>query len=166
MSSFGRNINMHFFFIVLTTIMAANLSTSTSSALTKDQPNSFFRTWNVHVVNGLSNNKILLVHCKSKDDDLGEHHLSVGSETQWHFKLNLIKSTLFFCYMASESDHVHVSLDVFWDDQKLFYKCNRENCIWIAKDDGIYLKNIPDNIDEFMHGWETGSVLLANSTIV
>ncbi|KAK8614892.1 hypothetical protein V6N13_068681 [Hibiscus sabdariffa] len=146
--------------------MAANLSTSTSSAPTKDQLNSYLRTWYVHVVNGLSNNKILLVHCKSKDDDLGEHHLSVGSETQWHFKINLIRSTLFFCYMASESDHVHVRLDVFWYDSKLFYMCNWEHCIWIAKDDGIYLTNLRDKHDSFMHRWETGGVLLANSTIV
>ncbi|KAK8635663.1 hypothetical protein V6N13_004390 [Hibiscus sabdariffa] len=146
--------------------MAANPSTSTSSAPTKDQPNSLFGTWHVHVVNGLSNNKILLVHCKSADDDLGERHLTVGSETQWHFKIAIIGSTLFFCFMASDSDHVHVRLDVFWLDQELFYRCNYKHCIWTARDDGIYLKNIPDNIDEFKHGWEMGSVLLVNSTIV
>ncbi|KAK9002152.1 hypothetical protein V6N11_024840 [Hibiscus sabdariffa] len=163
---------MHLFLLVLTTLMAANPSTSTSSAPapapapTKDKPNSLFSTWHVHVVNGLSNNKILLVHCKSKDDDLGERHLTVGSETQWHFRLAAFGSTLFFCFMASESDHVHVRLDVFWEDKVLFRYCNWQSCIWTARDDGIYLKNIPDNHDVFMHGWEMGSMLLANSTSV
>ncbi|KAK8614889.1 hypothetical protein V6N13_068678 [Hibiscus sabdariffa] len=148
--------------------MAANPSTSTSSAspLTKVQLNTWYTKWHVHVVNGLSNNKILLVHCKSADDDLGIHNLAVDSETQCNFKLNLIGSTLFFCYMASESDHVHARLDVFWEDPNLFHVCDWKRCIWTAKDNGIYLKNIPENHDEFMHGWEMGSVLLANSTIV
>ncbi|KAK8614897.1 hypothetical protein V6N13_068686 [Hibiscus sabdariffa] len=149
--------------------MAANPSTSTSSAPppTKVRPNALYTTWHVHVVNGLSNNKILLVHCKSADDDLGERHLTVGSESQWHFKQNIIGSTLFWCYVASESDHIFAKFNVFWEDRDLFYRCNGDNCIWIAKDDGIYLKNIPDNIDEFKHHWQLGSKgLLANSTIL
>ncbi|KAK8614890.1 hypothetical protein V6N13_068679 [Hibiscus sabdariffa] len=91
----------------------------------------------VHVVNGLSNNKILFVHCKSDDDDLGEHNLPVGSETQWHFKLNLVGSTLFWCYMASESDYIFAKFNVFWEDRDRFYRCNDDSCIWTAKDDGI-----------------------------
>ncbi|KAL4384372.1 hypothetical protein GQ457_15G024810 [Hibiscus cannabinus] len=168
MSSFWRNINMQFFLLVLTTLMAANPSISTSSAPapTKDQPNSLFSTWHIHVVNGLSNNKILLVHCKSADDDLGERHVTVGSETQWHFKQNIIGSTLFWCYVASDSDHIFAKFNVFWEDRDLFYRCNGDNCIWIAKDDGIYLKNIPDNIDEFKHHWQLGRGLLHDSTIV
>ncbi|KAK8614893.1 hypothetical protein V6N13_068682 [Hibiscus sabdariffa] len=154
--------------------MAANPSTSTSSAPppTKVQPNAWYTKWTVHVVNGLSNNKILLVHCKSKDDDLGEHHLSVGSETNWDFRENIWLSTKFWCFVASESDHVSADFDVFWNDHDLFYRCKggklRGNCIWIAKDDGIYLKNIPDNIDEFMLHWNSGTGLLAksNSTVV
>ncbi|KAK8614896.1 hypothetical protein V6N13_068685 [Hibiscus sabdariffa] len=148
--------------------MAANPSTSTSSALppTKVQPNAWYTKWHVHVVNGLSNSKVLFVHCKSADDDLGIHNLTVGSETQWHFRENIWLTTLFWCYVASKSDHIFVKFDVYWHDDDLFYRCNGNNCIWIAKDDGIYLKNIPANIDEFKHHWRLGRGLLANSTIV
>ncbi|KAK9002151.1 hypothetical protein V6N11_024839 [Hibiscus sabdariffa] len=146
--------------------MATNPSTSTSSAPTREQPNAFYITWHVHVVNGLSSNKILLVHCKSHDNnDLGEHNLTVGSETQWKFKEAIFGSTLFWCFTASRSDHVHAKFNVFWEDQDLFYRCNWKHCIWTAKDDGIYLKNIPENYDEFRHKWESGRGLLANSTI-
>ncbi|GMJ01295.1 S-protein homologue 1 [Hibiscus trionum] len=163
MSSFFRNM---YFFLVLATLMATNPSTSTSSAPTEDQRNMVYKTWHVHAVNGLSSNKILFVHCKSRDDDLGIHNLTVGNEFQWKFKPTIFGKTLFWCFMASDSDHVHASFNVFWDDQDLFYRCNWKNCFWIGKDDGIYLKNIPENYDEFKHKWESGRGFLANYTIV
>lgn len=40
--------------------------------------------------------------------------------------------------------------------QWLHDRCSPNNCIWIAKDDGIYLKNNPQNHDELIHKWELG----------
>ncbi|MBA0611649.1 hypothetical protein Godav_012321, partial [Gossypium davidsonii] len=42
------------------------------------------------------------------------------------------------------SDNCHAAFDVYWEDEDFFYRCN-----WIAKDNGIYLKNIPEGYDEF-----------------
>ncbi|MBA0737321.1 hypothetical protein Gogos_010791, partial [Gossypium gossypioides] len=53
-----------------------------------DKLSPWLITWHVHVVNGLSNGQILLVHCKSKDDDLGIHNLTAKTEFTWKFKPN------------------------------------------------------------------------------
>jgi hypothetical protein len=124
--------------------------------------------WHVKVVNGLSGGKTLFLHCKSKDDDLGMHNLQVGSELSWHFKENYF-STLFWCNMRM--DKGHANFHVFWanvngepeyiDYYFLVYRCKcffttKCTCTWTAKDDGIYLRNIPKNRDELMHKWEPG----------
>ena len=116
-------------------------------------------TWHVHVVNNMGNQMMLMVHCKSRDNDLGERNLSPGAEFQWKFKMNFFEKTLFWCYWRPEKGNRHANFDVFWKDDDLFYKCNYKNCYWIAKDDGIYLKNIPEEYDEFRHKWEPGSMI-------
>ncbi|PQP91987.1 uncharacterized protein Pyn_22176 [Prunus yedoensis var. nudiflora] len=114
-----------------------------------------FDRWHVHVVNNLSAGKTLFAHCKSKDDDLGERNLAPGTEFNWSFKEHFFGSTLYWCYMSTGQKHA--ALDVFWvesDHSWLQYRCNWKDCIWIAKDDGIYIKIIPENRDEFSHKWE------------
>lgn len=106
----------------------------------------------VHVVNGLSGHRMLFVHCKSKDDDIGEHNLAVGTEISWSFKINFFATTLFWCY--TRTDHQHATFNVFWAHAWLEDRCDRKTCIWTAKDDGFYLKNIPLNRDELIHKWE------------
>ncbi|XP_022974913.1 S-protein homolog 1-like [Cucurbita maxima] len=81
----------------------------------------------IHVVNGLS--KLgLLVHCQSKDDDLGYHRLlNHGDDYQWNFK---------HLWLRDRCKHGTVG-----------------TCIWTAKDDGIYLRNFLANVDELIHKW-------------
>jgi hypothetical protein len=124
--------------------------------------------WHVQVVNGLSSGDTLFLHCKSKDDDLGMHYLQVGSEFSWHFEENFWGSTLFWCNMRT--DKAHASLNVFWlseyEEPKYGFRfiartcecffSTKCTCIWTAKDDGIYLLNIPENKEIFMHKWEPG----------
>ncbi|KAB2071174.1 hypothetical protein ES319_A08G204800v1, partial [Gossypium barbadense] len=109
-------------------------------------------TWHVHVVNGLSNGKILLVYCKSKDDDLGIHNLTADTEFIWKFKLNFFGGTLFWCYMAH--DNFHAAFDAFRENNGFFQECNYGDCIWTAKDDRIYLRN--GKFDKLTQGWEQG----------
>ncbi|KAL0561640.1 hypothetical protein IC582_002080 [Cucumis melo] len=109
----------------------------------------------IHVMNGLSNAD-LIVHCQSKDDDLGYHHLANrGDDYQWNFKENFWQTTLFWCKL--EKQNVHVSFESFWPESKSTWlrdRCGYQGtCIWTAKDDGIYLRNMPANIDEFVHKW-------------
>ncbi|KDO65854.1 hypothetical protein CISIN_1g046903mg, partial [Citrus sinensis] len=96
------------------------------------------KTWHVHVVNNLSNNQTLFLHCKSKDDDLGEHKLTTGTESNWKFKENFFQTTL----------------SVFWNEDFFQFRCRYKDCIWTAKDEGIYLKNIPEGRDELWQKWK------------
>ncbi|XP_004139726.1 S-protein homolog 74-like [Cucumis sativus] len=109
----------------------------------------------VHVVNGLSNYD-LGVHCQSKDNDLGYQHLiNRGDDFQWNFKVNIFGTTLFWCKL--EKQDAYVSFESFWPESRNFWlrdRCGPQgNCIWTAKDDGIYLRNNPTNVDEYVHKW-------------
>lgn len=114
-----------------------------------------FTRWHVYVVNGLSNSETLFLHCKSKDDDLGARNLSAGTNFTWSFQQNWFRTTLFWCYM-SKKDNAHVAFKVFWQDVLLFHMCSWKNCIWTAKDDGIYIRNFATNSDEFHGEWKPG----------
>ncbi|KAL0560284.1 hypothetical protein IC582_000684 [Cucumis melo] len=115
------------------------------------QPSRYF----VNVVNGLSYHS-LDVHCQSKDDDLGYHHLvNHGDYFQWNFEENFFGTTLFWCRL--EKSDAYVAFESFWPESTnrwLRDRCgNQGTCVWIAKDDGIYLRNIPVNVDELVHKW-------------
>lgn len=61
--------------------------------------------WHMHVVNGLSAGRVLFAHCQSKDDDLGHHNLTTGSELSWTFRNNFWGTTLFWCYTRTGNQH-------------------------------------------------------------
>ncbi|XP_038896426.1 S-protein homolog 1-like [Benincasa hispida] len=115
------------------------------------QPSRYY----VHVVNRLSYSG-MVVHCQSKDDDLGYHHLDkYGDDYQWNFKENLWGTTLFWCKLVKRD--AYVSFETFWPESTNFWlrdRCgNQGTCIWTAKDDGIYLRNNLTNVDEYVHKW-------------
>ena len=117
-------------------------------------------TWYIHVVNqvlGTGGGLPLLVHCKSADDDLGPHVLQPGEQTTWHFKTAVFKKTKFWCFLNA-NNQVHKSLDVFWEEKTpwLHDRCYPQDCIWTAKNEGIFIKNTHTNIDELVHLWEEG----------
>ncbi|CAN0897809.1 S-protein homolog 74 [Linum grandiflorum] len=101
-------------------------------------------THHVHITSELTGGKVLLVHCQSKDDDLGIGH------------------TLFFCYLAPDDSH-HVSFDAF-KEEDADYKEYHRHTYYIAKDDGVYLKRVKEKVDERFAGWEDGRDLLMNRT--
>ena len=112
--------------------------------------------WEIHIVNGLSKGQMLLVHCKSKDNDLGEHNLTAASEFNWSFRVNLWDSTLFWCFLRKPNGQ-HKSFEAFWVEKEsiwLYYRCLESNCTWTAKDDGIYLANNPDKTQLLIHKWD------------
>ncbi|KAL0560245.1 hypothetical protein IC582_000645 [Cucumis melo] len=109
----------------------------------------------IHVANDLTNQD-MFVHCQSKDDDLRIQHLvHRGDEFRWNFKENFWKTTLFWCRL--EKSDAHVSFNVFWPESKHHWlrdRCGSQGvCIWSAKDDGIYLRNLPAQNEEFVHKW-------------
>ncbi|CAN8324405.1 unnamed protein product [Cochlearia groenlandica] len=113
-----------------------------------------FSQWQVTMVNGLSTQETLFIHCKSKEDDLGEQYLSVEDRFSWNFGENMIHTTLFWCYISKDDGYVNVN--VFWDDVILFHRCGWKNCVWTAKRDGVYLRNFATGEDVLSKTWEVG----------
>ena len=114
-----------------------------------------FSEWKVTVINQLSPGQTLFLRCKSKDDDLGDHILQVGQSFSWEFRVNFFATTLFWCNMRTTSNK-HVAMEVFWPESQdwLGYRCDYGLCNWSAKDNGIYLENIPKKSMEFVRSWE------------
>ncbi|KAK5813438.1 S-protein homolog 1-like [Gossypium arboreum] len=157
MNSFCKNI-MFFIFIHAIAIIPLIASSSSEPDQGHHDDNNmrflWFDKWQVHVVNDLSNKKTLLVHCKSKDDDLGIHNIAAGTEYNWKFRPRVFGNTLFWCHLAY--DNLHAAFDVYWENEALYYKCDYNDCFWIARDDGIYLKDIRNNRVEYRHSWKLG----------
>ncbi|KAH7576301.1 hypothetical protein JRO89_XS01G0030900 [Xanthoceras sorbifolium] len=59
-------------------------------------------TWHMHVVNGMSHEMRLLVHCRSGDTDLGMKNVTAGTEFEWKFKMNFFDRTVYWCYWCPE----------------------------------------------------------------
>lgn len=114
-----------------------------------------FERWSVQVSNDMKSGEKLFLHCKSKDDDLGKHYMTTGQQFSWKFRENLWQNTLFWCYMGKINHHV--SLEVFWPeairDPWLRHRCQGQVCYWSARDDGIYIKNVPENKFEHHANW-------------
>ncbi|CAI0436571.1 unnamed protein product [Linum tenue] len=119
---------------------------------------SFWPYHHVHIVNELSDPKaVLLVHCKSKDDDLGVHYVTVDNEYTWRFKPDVIKETMYWCYLAYNNRHVafeaynkadpqrEYQFHSFWNvtDEAVFQESRNE--------DGVTWENI------LPHPWKPGS---------
>ncbi|CAI0394811.1 unnamed protein product [Linum tenue] len=82
----------------------------------------------VNITNQLSE-KILIVHCQSKDTDLGAHALAVGASFHWSFGTNFFGGTLFWCKLAVENRRISfVAYKEYYD---VFGR-------WLVCDDGLY----------------------------
>ncbi|KAL1367784.1 hypothetical protein HN51_021906 [Arachis hypogaea] len=116
-----------------------------------------FIKWHVYIINGL-NNKNLITHCKSKEDDMGIQNISPGSNINWSFRTDFFHSTLFWCHLSKDNNNnassSSASIEVFWYDARLFNKCDWKKCVWTAKDDGIYLKDLRVNTEELHYRWD------------
>ncbi|CAL1414922.1 unnamed protein product [Linum trigynum] len=82
----------------------------------------------VQVSNQLSS-KILIAHCRSKDDDLGARVIIVGKDTGWSFEADISGVTLFWCNLAVEDKRLSFTAfdgDMYGDQ------------FWDVRDDGVY----------------------------
>ncbi|KAH1163038.1 hypothetical protein AAZX31_01G129400 [Glycine max] len=98
----------------------------------------------VRVYNGMNDGILVYLHCRSKDNDLGQHVLAFGEFQKWSFNDNLFGTTLFWCTM--NASNVHASFEVYrakTEENKCDTQCNR-----ILKKDGGYFFN------QFVGHWE------------
>jgi len=98
----------------------------------------------VRVTNDLNDGILVHLHCRSKDDDLGEHVLGNGGFQEWTFKDNIGDTTLFWCSM--DAYNVQMSFEIYSavaDNPK----CDKQ-CFRSLRTDGAYFYN------EFGDRWE------------
>ena len=91
----------------------------------------------VRIVNQLDNGHVLNFRCQSKNDDLGVHSLAVNQQYEFHFRINVWGTTLFFCHLWYLDRSVR--FDAFKADQEWFAECDGDHCIWNARESGIFL---------------------------
>ncbi|OMP09173.1 Plant self-incompatibility S1 [Corchorus olitorius] len=99
----------------------------------------------VHIVNGFADNaKPLVIHCRSKDDDLGEHTLWKGQEFRFEFGISWVKSTHFSCNFKWGLKKLD-NISVFKHGIET-WSCKATGlCFWKAAADGIYFSNNNQN---------------------
>ncbi|CAL1414929.1 unnamed protein product [Linum trigynum] len=90
----------------------------------------------VHVTNMLRD-KILIVHCQSKDDDFKAHALAVGESIQWSFEPNVFGGTLFWCKLAVEDKRL--TFTAF--EQSGLDRSGPYTGHWYVGGDGVYGKD-------------------------
>ena len=112
-------------------------------------------SYKINILNEMSKYSLFL-HCKSKDDYLGARNLGIKQHFSWSSKENLWQTILYWC--DTHNANSHASFNVFWPEKSgwLAFRCQLRNCIWFARDDGIYLKTNPHSTFELIHTWEFG----------
>ncbi|GFY81472.1 hypothetical protein Acr_01g0012810 [Actinidia rufa] len=93
------------FFLALLSLTQADKHEIDDHGVLRTTTNHIKRTarildkYTVHVVNEIfdTSGPILKFRCQSRDDDLGEQTPKPGQDFNWSFKLNVLRSTLFFC---------------------------------------------------------------------
>ncbi|KAI9177087.1 hypothetical protein LWI28_024352 [Acer negundo] len=74
----------------------------------------------------------LKIHCKSKDDDLGEHVIPYGGNYDFKFTPNYFGYTLYFCGFSWQNQfHIFDIYETLRD-----YKICDKTCPWFVKSEG------------------------------
>ena len=111
------------------------------------------QVWRKHVrvQNDLGGSTQLLVHCRSKDNDLGQHNLSNGQYVGWSFGDNVFGRTLFWCYF--KWNNTEKSFDIYkttTDTNTCAKQCWRS-----IRSDGVYFdfENVEPNAWIKVYSW-------------
>lgn len=104
--------------------------------------NSILTKYHIHIINDLppQNSTKLIVHCKSKDNDLGVKELGLHEEYGWTCRVNLFRTTLYFCLTKwGEKERYIVGFKAKRDQ----IRC-KKNCLWLGRENGFFFSN--DNL--------------------
>ncbi|KAK4756543.1 hypothetical protein SAY87_006670 [Trapa incisa] len=105
-------------------------------------------TIHITVWNDLLPGRKFIIHCKSKDDDLGAITVPQSLSYTFSFKPNIIGTTLFFCGVYT--DYGHGSFDIFRysRDAPRCYKCR-----WSVRENGVYGYKDDQNMLDLFFEW-------------
>ncbi|KAI4338179.1 hypothetical protein L6164_016523 [Bauhinia variegata] len=115
------------------------LSNDLSVASSETAPDKYrICTWtrkHVYIENELGANKILTVHCKSDDDNLGVHYLKYGETYEFHFRDSWFGNTLFTCVLSHARKHAEI--EVYDENRDCYHRRCDKHCRWNATRDAI-----------------------------
>ncbi|KAI3831117.1 hypothetical protein MKX03_017221 [Papaver bracteatum] len=102
----------------------------------------------VTVENDIDPKISLKIHCRSSDDDLGEHTLYYKQSFYWKFRINAFSSTKFICtsswYDPNGKSFQKIEFYAYHTRRDYNVHCSDE-CFWsIRRDGGYYGKNEED----------------------
>ncbi|KAK8526976.1 hypothetical protein V6N13_084848 [Hibiscus sabdariffa] len=93
----------------------------------------------VKITNKIQAGKDLIVHCKSKDDDLGVRVVPYGSNFEFKFHPSFFGVTLFFCGMQWDGSGAVFRFDIY-DQKRDNPRCGK-HCEWDIYPDGPCILN-------------------------
>ncbi|KAI3920175.1 hypothetical protein MKX01_017832 [Papaver californicum] len=114
----------------------------------------YIRRVHVHLTNILPNNKDATIHCKSKDNDLGEHTLSFGQDFHWDFRVNIFHTTMFWCniwWYPYDGHRVQGGFHIY-EAERDIAACG-DNCERFITGDGISFRNTDTGSLELVYPW-------------
>ncbi|CAN1144169.1 S-protein homolog 8 [Linum perenne] len=130
---------------VVTTVLLAGIPTSSSEEW-------WSSIYHIHIINQLSDDKVLKVNCNSSDNENLVIFVAPGTEYKWDFKKHyFFRSTLWQCYVSPQSKF-HQNFIVFDDLTKAF----DYNVYWVVKNEGIYFRDPSRGVDIFKYKWQPG----------
>lgn len=144
---------------VLLLVFAASLASLREALSEQIVPNlscspTIFSSMAVFIENRMEDKSVLKLHCKSKDDDMGEHNLYYGQHTRFVFRPSPFGRTRFWC-------------DVFWNNKWVAYdayiekrdfsRCyhNHCNCQWGITSKGPCLWDKTSKQYSICESWKT-----------
>uniref|UniRef100_A0A7N0TBC1 S-protein homolog n=1 Tax=Kalanchoe fedtschenkoi TaxID=63787 RepID=A0A7N0TBC1_KALFE len=112
----------------------------------------FFPKMTVYIKHSMGQGVMLDLHCKSKDDDLGNQRLANGQWYRFSFRPNVGGTTLFWCDVSwngrSQVFNAYREKDTYW-------KCHDVgcDCPWNLTPDGPCFFNPKTEKYDMCQGW-------------
>ncbi|KAI3952815.1 hypothetical protein MKX01_006858 [Papaver californicum] len=93
----------------------------------------------VTVTNDISPSVTLAFHCKSADDDLGDHSVAYKNYWDWRFYVNFFDTTLYWCnfwWVDENGKHRQEGFQIFKAERDMD-RCGYD-CRYDIRSDGVY----------------------------
>lgn len=100
------------------------------------EPAALLRRYHVHIISSMSSDSPpLLVHCRSRDDDLGARLLLPSQEYLIRFEVDFFRRTHFECSVQWGGRQSEFTAFRCSRDEN---RCRSGNCFWSVRRDGFY----------------------------